>query len=197
MLPSFSQTSGTQSAPAVSGTSDMEVRFKQLIYVDTQRGILGGYLLTYSAPTGSPGLSSPGPSYAVNPLLNIALNANRNVGVSVALPVTSASTSEAMKSARIWTFSPQAVPYWRSPGGTLLAVVVQYAFSSNETALTLNFAQLLSRNLQVQGTYGGVNSGIEYVNPTEDIAHVTGTSYPRSFTVGLSYMVGRSELPPR
>src|SRR5215469_5777756 len=69
-LPSFSQISTSQNGTA-AGTDDMEFRYKQLVYWNPKGGILGGVLATYQAPTGSPALTAPGPSYEINPLLNI------------------------------------------------------------------------------------------------------------------------------
>ena len=197
VLPSFSQISSSQSG-IVAGAADMEFRYKQLVYSNPKRGILGGVLLTYQAPTGSPALTAPGPSYEINPLLNIALNKARSIGENLSFPVTNEPAPTSPNgSQRAWVFAPQAVTFWRSPGGTLLAAVVQYGFSTNTLYLPLNTAQLLARNFQLQATYGGDNSPVDYANPIEDIGRPIGTAYRRSFTVGFSYMIGRSELPPR
>lgn len=197
VLPSFSQINSSQSG-TLAGAADMEFRYKQLVYSDPKRGILGGVLATYQAPTGSPGLSAPGPSYEINPLLNIALNEARSIGENLSFPVTNApANSSSGESTRAWSFAPQAVTFWRSPGGTLLAAVVQYGFSTNTLYLTLNTAQLLTRNFQLQATYGGNSEPVDYVNPIQDIGRPSGTAYPRSFTIGLSYLIGRSELPAR
>jgi hypothetical protein len=196
VLPSFSQINSSQ-AGTTAGTADMEFRYKQLVYSDPKRGILGGVLATYQAPTGSPGLTAPAPSYEINPLLNIALNQSRSIGENLSFPLDNVPATNSNASIRAWNFSPQAVTFWRSPGGTLLAAVVQYGFSSNTLYLTLNAAQLLTRNFQLQGTYGGNSASVDYVNPIEDIGRPTGTAYRRSFTIGVSYLIGHSELPSR
>jgi hypothetical protein len=188
VAPSFSQLSNP--AGTVAGTTDMEFRYKQLVYWNRAGGILGGVLATYKAPTGSPGLTAGAPSYEINPLLNVALNKARSIAENLSFPVANVPGP----SGRTWSFAPQAVTVYRSPGGTLLAIIGQYNFSTQLTYLTFNFAQLLSRNVQLQGTYGGNSSVIDYVSPVEGLA--TGTSYSRSFTIGLSYMVGHSEVPP-
>ena len=127
VLPSFAQLDDSATNTLVAGSPDVQLRYKNLFYVDLKHGVLGGVLLTYQAPTGSPGLGAPGPSYEINPLLNIALNRSRTTGLSLAFPVTNAATTAPAGGAqRAWSFSPQAVPFWRSPGGTLLALVVQY-----------------------------------------------------------------------
>jgi hypothetical protein len=193
VLPSFSQISSTQTG-VDAGASDMEFRYKQLLYFDPTRGILGGVLVTYQAPTGSPALTAPGPSYELNPLLNIALNKARSIGTNLSFPVENLPPSEPFGN-RTWTFAPQAVLLWRSPGATLLALVGQYSFTTNDAYLTINAAQLLSRNVQLQATYGGNSSLVDYVNPLEDIGRSTAAVYRRSFTIGFSYLVGRSEPP--
>lgn len=195
VLPSFSQISSTQNG-TVGGTDDMEFRYKQLVYSNPKGGILAGVLATYQAPTGSPALAATGPSYEINPLLNIALNQTRSIGENVSFPVSNAPAAQPGGSRR-WSCAPQAVTLWRSPGGTLLAVVAQYGFSSNTLYLTLNTAQLISRNFQIQGTYGGNNAPVDYVNPVEDVPHAVGTAYSRSFTIGFSYLMGYSEAPAR
>jgi hypothetical protein len=196
VLPTFSQVNNSQTG-AVAGTADMEFRYKQLLYSNRKGGVLGGILATYQAPTGSPGLNAPGPTYELNPLLNIALNKSRSIAANFSFPVANVpSPSPSGASGRAWQFSPQAVVLWRSPGGTLLALVGQYAFSNNNAYLTINTAQLLSRDIQLQATYGGNSSLVDYVNPVEDIGRTTGDVYRRSFSVGVSYLIGRSEAPP-
>jgi hypothetical protein len=191
VLPSFSQITTTQNGTA-AGTDDMEFRYKQLVYSNPKAGILAGVLATYQAPTGSPALTAAAPSYEINPLLNIALNPQRSIGENLSFPVTNAPSAPP-SSSRMWSFAPQAVTFWRSPGGTLLAIVAQYGFSSNTLYLTLNAAQLICRNFQIQGTYGGNNAPVDYVNPVENVPHAVGTAYSRSFTIGFSYLTGYSE----
>ncbi len=195
VLPSFSQISSTQNG-TVAGADDMEFRYKQLAYTNPKAGILAGVLATYQAPTGSPALTAPGPSYEINPLLNIALNRARTIAENLSFPVTNASSAQP-GGARTWSFSPQAVTVWRSPGGTLLAVIGQYGVTSNRLYLTLNTAQLIARNFQIQGTYGGNNAPVDYVNPVEDVPHAAGTAYSRTFTIGFTYLMGYSAAPSR
>lgn len=191
VLPSFSQISSTQNGIA-AGTDDLEFRYKQLVYSNPKGGILAGMLATYQAPTGSPSLTAAAPSYEINPLLNIALNSARSIGENFSFPLTNAPSAQA-GGTRTWSLSPQAVTFWRSPGGTLLAIVAQYAFSSNRLYLTLNSAQLIGRNFQIQGTYGGNNAPVDYVNPVQDVPYAAGSAYSRSFTIGFSYLMGYSE----
>ncbi|MGZ3552584.1 MAG: hypothetical protein ACXWNK_10880 [Vulcanimicrobiaceae bacterium] len=194
VLPSYSKVESSQAGGATAGTSDTEFRYKALLYADPKRGILGGVLATYYAPTGSPGLTASSPSYELNPLLNLALNKARTIGENLSFPLTNEPTTASNgKTQRSWSFAPQAVTFWRSPGGTLLAFIVQYSFSTSTAVVTLNTAQLLARNFQLQATYGGNNSPVDFDNPVEHIGRITGTAYHRSFTVGFSYLVGRSE----
>jgi hypothetical protein len=195
--PSFSQTASSESG-ITAGATDMEFRYKQLLYSDRQRGILGGVLLIYQAPTGSPGLSEVSPSYEINPLLNLALNKARSIAESLAFPVSNVPTQSSVggASTRAWVFSPQAVTLWRSPGSTLVALILQHNFATGTTYLTLNSAQLLARHFQLQATYGGNSANINYTNPAEDLGQTTGTSYRRTLTFGFSYLIGRSDLSP-
>jgi hypothetical protein len=190
VAPSYTQIQSTQTG-AAAGSTDMEFRYKALVYRDSKRGILGGILATYGAPTGSPGISAGSPSYQINPLLNVALNRARSIAENVSFPVTNAAASSG--SGRSWSFAPQAVTLWRSPGGTLLAAIVQYAFTTKSAYLTINAAQLIARNLQLQGTFGGNSANVDYVNPVENAGPGHGVAYSRSFTIGASYLIGRSE----
>ncbi|MGB6520829.1 MAG: hypothetical protein WBE83_03550 [Candidatus Cybelea sp.] len=192
--PSFSQLSSASRGTLTAGTTDMEFWYKQLVYVDRARGILGGLLLTYEPPTGSPGIAAPGPSYTINPLLNLATNRAKSMGVSLAFPVTNYASASSSGITRSWSFAPQAVPFWRSPGGTLLALVVSHDFTTNATPLMLNTAQLVTRQFQIQATYGGVNSAVDIANPLAGVTRAAGTSYSRTLTIGGSYMFGTSEL---
>lgn len=192
--PSFSRLSSATRGTLAVGATDMQFWYKQLMYVDSARGILGGVLLAYEAPTGSPGLAAPGPAYTINPLLNVATNRARSMGVSLAFPVSNFATVTSAGTTRGWSFAPQAVPFWRSPGGTLLALVVSHDFTTNATPLLLNTAQLVTRQFQIQATYGGVNSVVDVANPLAGVARAQGTSYSRTLTIGGSYMFGTSEL---
>ena len=192
--PSFSQLSSATRGTLTAGATDMEFWYKQLVYVDRARGILGGLLLTYEAPTGSPGIAAPGPAYTINPLLNVATNRSRTMGVSLAFPVTNFASASSSGIMRGWSFAPQAVPFWRSPGGTLLALVVTHDFTTNATPLLLNTAQLVTRQFQIQATYGGVNSAVDLANPLAGVTRAQGTSYSRTLTIGGSYMFGTSDL---
>jgi hypothetical protein len=116
------------------------------------------------------------------------------MGVSLAFPVSSFSTASSSGTTRNWSFTSQAVPFWRSPGGTLVALVVAHDFTANTTTLLLNTAQLISRQFQVQATYGGLNSVVDMTNPLEGVARVSGSAYPRTLIVGGSYMFGTSDL---
>jgi hypothetical protein len=195
VLPSFSQITSTQ-AGTVAGTADMEFRYKQLVYWNRRLGMLGGVLATYKSPTGSPGITAEAPSYEINPLFNVALNKARSIAENLSFPLVNAP-APAPGQPRAWNFSPQAVTLWRSPGGTLLAVIVQHAFATHLTFLTFNSAQLLSRDVQLQATYGGNDSAVEYASPVEGVGPASGTAYSRSFTVGASYLIGgHSEVPP-
>lgn len=194
-LPSFSQVSSTQNG-VVAGAADTEFRYKQLVYWNRKGGILGGVLVTYKAPSGSPGLTAGLPSYEINPLFNVALNKARSIAENLSFPVLN-SPAATPGQPRVWIFSPQAVTVWRSPGSTLLAIIVQYNSYAHVTYLTFNAAQLLSHRFQLQGTYGGNNSAVDYESPVEGIG-LSGTAYSRSFTIGLSYLMGGySEVPPQ
>jgi hypothetical protein len=194
LAPSFSRLTSATRGTLAAGATDMEFWYKQLVYVDGVRGILGGLLITYEAPTGSPSVGAPGPAYAINPLLNVATNRARTMGVSFAFPVSNFAAASSAGITRSWSFAPQAVPFWRSPGGTLLALVVSHDFTTNATPLMLNTAQLITRQFQIQATYGGVNSVVDIANPLAGVTRARGTSYPRTLTLGGSYMFGTSDL---
>ena len=117
--PSFSQLSSATRGTLAAGATDMEFWYKQLVYVDPARGILGGLLLTYEAPTGSPGLAAPGPAYTINPLLNLATNRARTMGVSLAFPVSNFASASSSGVTRDLEF--------RSAGRSLLALAWRHA----------------------------------------------------------------------
>ena len=113
--PSFSQLSSATRGTLTAGATDMEFWYKQLVYVDPARGILGGLLLTYEAPTGSPGLAAPGPAYTINPLLNVATNRSRTMGVSLAFPVTNFATPHPRESRAAGVSRRRRFPFGAPP----------------------------------------------------------------------------------
>ncbi len=185
-FPSFQNRNGT------GGTTDTELSYKQLMYWDRKNGILGGLLVSYQIPSGSPGLAAPGPGYSVSPLLNFALNKARTIALNVSLPVTNTTNPQG---GRGWDFIPQAVLVWRSPGGTLLAGIVRYDFAAHLATTTINFAQLLTRQFQIQATVSRVTNEFDYVDPIEGVPYGTTSVRTTSFTAGVSYLMGRSEFP--
>lgn len=185
-FPSFQNRNG------VGGTTDTELSYKQLMYWDRKNGILGGLLLSYQIPSGSPGLAAPGPGYSISPLVNFALNKTRTIALNMSLPVTNTTNPGG---GRAWDFIPQAVLVWRSPGGTLLAGIVRYDFAAHAATTTFNFAQLLSRQFQIQATVSRVTNAFDYVDPIEGVPYGTVSVRTTSFTAGVSYLMGRSEFP--
>ena len=183
-----------QSRNGIGGATDTELSYKQLMYWDRKRGILGGVLVSYQIPSGSAQLAAPGPGYSLSPLLNFALNRARTIALNISLPVTN-TTNPQPHEGRAWDFIPQAVLVWRSPGGTLLAGIVRYDFAAHAATTTLNFAQLLSRQFQIQATVSRVTNAFDYVDPIEGIPYGTVSVRTTSFTVGASYLIGKSEVP--
>jgi hypothetical protein len=71
---------------------------------------------------------------------------------------------------------------------------LSHDFATNATPLLLNTAQLITRQFQLQVTYGGVNSVVDLANPLAGVTRAQGTSYSRTLTIGGSYMFGTSDL---
>ncbi len=136
--------------------------------------------------------AAPGPAYTVNPLLNLATNRARSMGVSLAFPVTRAFANASSSGiTRGWSFAPQAVPFWRSPGRTLLALVVSHDFTTNATPLLLNTAP--ARHPAVSGSKRPMAASTTtrpsiLANPLAGVTRAQGTSYSRTLTY-------RSKLP--
>ncbi len=59
-------------SPLVAGATDMTFQYKQLAYVNMKTFALLGFDVAYHAPSGSPALRAPGPSYSFTPLYSTA-----------------------------------------------------------------------------------------------------------------------------
>jgi len=206
--PSFVQVNSGQTGNLIAaGASNMKFEYKQLAYVNLQKFTLIAIDLTYQASTGSPGFAGPGPSYTINPILTQPLP--HNYGVTLAFPVNNVtlsnspicSTASGMPACvsggtqRGWNWAPQLVPYWTSPGGTLLALFVQHNFHPNVTPLGVSASQLIGRHFELSAAYGGFSYSVSANGPFSALVNAAVATHPRLFTFSGSYLIGRSDLP--
>jgi hypothetical protein len=190
-----------------AGASDMKFEYKQLFYVNPVKFTMFAVDFAYKAPTGSPALRGSGPSYTIDPIFTQPLP--HGFGVTIAFPVNNftivnrpACTSTPGGpvcvpggTQRGWSWSPQLVPYWQSPGGTLLALVVQHNFSPSVTPVIVSASQLFGRHLMVSVAEGGFNYSASATGPFQGLVNPSATAYPSLFTAGINYLFGHSDLP--
>jgi len=210
--PSFAQINSnaaetlTGSNVLAAGASDMKFEYKQLAYVNLQKFTMVAIDLAYKAPTGSAAFAGAGPSYTIDPIFTQPLP--HNYGVTLAFPVnnvtianppicttTGIPTCVSGGSQRGWNWSPQFVPYWQSPGGTQLALLVQHNFHPDVTPVVVSAGQLIGRHLEISAAYGGFTYSASANGPFNGIVNATATTYPTLFTIGLNYLIGQSNLP--
>jgi hypothetical protein len=211
--PSFVQVNSSAAAALTgnnvlaAGSSNMSFQYKQLVYVNMTKFTLLAVDLTYTPPTGSPMLRGAGPSYTFNPILTQPLP--HNFGVTLAFPIedsnfTNGSTCSTGTGAigcipgttqRGVNWSVQAVPYWTSPGGTLLGLFVQHTFNPSATPVVFSAAQLFGRHLEVAASYGGFNYSASATGPLTGLVHASTTAYPTLFSISVNYLFGHSDLP--
>lgn len=211
--PSFVQINSSAAATLTgnnvlaAGASDMKFQYKQLVYVNLKNFTMLAVDLTYNAPTGSPALSGAGPSYTVDPIVTQPLP--HGYGLTLAFPVNNLTITNPpictpMASGPVcvpggtqrgWTWSPQIVPYWTSPGGTLLAVLLQHNFHPNVTPVIFSAAQLFGRHFELSITEGGFSYSASATGPIQGLVNASSTAYPSLFTAGINYLFGQSNLP--
>jgi len=195
--PSFVQVNSSAAAALTgnnvlaAGASDMKFQYKQLVYVNLEKFTMLALDFVYNAPTGSPSLRGSGPSYTIDPILTQPLP--HNFGVTVAFPVNDVSASNGTQ--RGWSWSPQLVPYWASPGGTLLALFLQHNFNPRITPVVFSATQLFGRHLSVSIAEGGFNYSASANGPFQGLVSASTTAYPSVFTIGVNYLIGHSDLP--
>jgi hypothetical protein len=194
-------------SPLVAGATDMKFEYKQLAYVNPKTFSMAALHLSYQAPTGSPALSGNGPSYAIEPILQQPLP--HNFGFVLNLPVTNSGTVNGPTCnltmggpicvpgpiSRGWSFAPELTPYWQSPGGTLLAFVVQHSFNPNTTPVVFSAGQLMSRHVELFASYGVARVSASTTTALQGLATASATARPSVFTIGINYLIGRSDLP--
>ena len=196
--PSFVQINSSAAVPLTgsnllaAGASDMKFEYKQLAYVNLQKFTMAAIDLVYDAPTGSPRLRGAGPSYTIDPIITQPLP--KNFGLTIGSPIIN-STATFGNTQRGWAWTPQVVPYWQSPGGTLLAVVVQHNFNPDATPLVFSAGQLLGRHLEISAAYGGLTYSASATGPFRGLVNASATAYPSLFTIGINYLIGHSDLP--
>jgi hypothetical protein len=109
--------------------------------------------------------------------------------VTLAFPATYAAQGN-------WSWSPQFVAYWTSPGGMQLAVVVQHEFHPSITPVIFSATQLFGRHLALAVTAGGFDYS-STVTVLHGLVNVSTTAHPSLFTVVLNSLSGHSDLPGR
>jgi hypothetical protein len=190
-----------------AGASDMKFDYKQLVYVNPQKFTMFAVDLAYKAPTGSPALRGSGPSYTIDPIFTQPLP--HGYGLTLAFPVNNFTiTNPPMCNRTVggtvcvpggtqrgWSWSPQLVPYWESPGGTLLAVFIQHNFHPSVTPVVFSAGQLFGRHLSVAVSAGGFNYSASATGPFQGLVNASATAYPSLFTASVNYLFGRSDLP--
>ena len=193
--PSFVQVNAGNLGTLAAGASDMVFEYKQLLYVNPVKFTMMAMDLAYKAPTGSQALRGPGPQYTINPIITQPLP--HGYGVTIAFPVNNftVSCSTCSSTSRGWSISPQLTPYWQSPGGTQLAVVVQHNFNPNTTPVTFSAAQLIGRHLSVAIAEGGFTYSSSRAGPFFGLVNASTTAYPSLFSVSVNYLFGHSDLP--
>jgi hypothetical protein len=193
--PSFVQVNSGRLGTLAAGASDMTFQYKQLLYVNLPKFTMVALDLAYKAPTGSPALRGPGPEYTIDPILTQPLP--HNYGVTLALPVNNSATSclTCSTTQRGWNLSTQLVPYWESPGGTLLALFVQHNFNPSVTPVAFSAGQLIGRHFDLALTVGGFTYSTTSVGAFQGLVSSSSTANPSLFTVSVNYLFGRSDLP--
>jgi hypothetical protein len=193
--PSFVQVNAGNVGTLAAGASDMQFEYKQLVYVNLPKFTMMALDLAYKAPTGSQALRGPGPVYTINPIFTQPLP--HGFGVTIAFPVNNFTVScfTCSSTSRGWSLSPQLAPYWESPRGTLLAVVIQHNFNPSTTPVAFSAGQQIERHFYVAVTEGGFSYSSSRPGPFLGLVNTSSTAYPSLFSVSLNYLFGRSDLP--
>lgn len=193
--PSFVQASSPRLGTLAAGTSNMSFEYKQLVFVNPVKFTMIALDLAYSPPTGSQAFRGPGPTYTIDPIITQPLP--HNFGLTLAFPVKNFTVNCFLctSSQRGWSISPQVVPYWESPGGTLLALFVQHNFSPNTTPIAFSLGQLVGRHFEISATEGGFVRTATATGPFEGVVSATVRAHPSLFNVSANYLIGQSDLP--
>ncbi len=193
--PSFVQVSSPRLGTLAAGTSDMSFEYKQLMFVDPAKFTMIALDLVYRAPTGSQAFRGAGPTYTIDPIITQPLP--HNFGLTIAFPMNN-FTADCFLCAtkqRSWSLSPQVVPYWESPGGTLLALFVQHNFSPNTTPIAFSAGQLVGRHFEIAVAEGGFVRTATATGPFEGVVSTTVAARPSLFNASANYLFGQSDLP--
>ena len=182
-------------SPLVAGATDMTFQYKQLAYVNMKTFALLGFDVAYHAPSGSPALRAPGPSYSFTPLYLQPLP--HNFGLMLTLPVSNVTVADRSTggATRGWRLAPEVLPYWESRGGTLLALLVEHSFTPNVTPIVFSAGQLFGRHFELETLYGGYSRSVTTTAPFPGLISATTTASPSLFTIGVNYVIGTSNLP--
>jgi hypothetical protein len=93
------------------------------------------------------------------------------------------------------TFTPTLIPYWSSPGGTLLGVVGSHSFQPNVTTVAGVVEQQFGRHWLVSVAYGGNGLGDEVPGPLRGLIPIQVSGSPQVFAANIYWMIGNSVAP--
>jgi hypothetical protein len=177
------------------GATDLQLGYKQMVYKNITSGTLVSLEATYEAPTSAPPFGAAGPAYSVQAIVGQALP--KHFGLVVGLPVSYGvvSTDASGKNQYGTQFAPLVVPYWQSPGGTMIALAASHSFNPNTTPIALSVLQLINRHVQIGATYGGVNLNSEVAGPVAQLVRFNTAAYPRVLSLTAYFLVGHSDIP--
>lgn len=182
----------TQRLGSASGTTNLALDYKQLVYFNQTKFTMAAVQLGYVAPTGS----SFGPAYRIQPMLYQPLNPNVGVGAvwtfqNAATPVSLGSTQ------RGWSDPILFYLEWSpAQGGFAFFPIVSHSFNPNRTTVLADAAQLFGRHLLLNVEYGGLGVSAAATGGLNHAFTFGGTAYPRLFSATIYYLMGESNLPP-
>jgi len=189
---------------ATQGGTDMTFAYKHLFLLNMEKFTMLGIDVGYTAPTAGAPFGAVGPKYTANPILTQPLP--KNLGVTLAAPISNFSTSSTVCpaglrschgviGARGWSWTPQFIPYWTSPGGTLVAALVEHGFNPDTWPAAVSIGQLISRHVEVYASYGGASANITTTGPVLGLFTSKINATPTAFTTGIAILAGESNLP--
>lgn len=191
---SFARVDSGRFGTVFAGSTDWSFSFKQRLYFNPKIFTQAGLEVTYSAPTGSAGLAAPGPSYELNPIVSQPFTPT--IGVIAGFPVKNEATAvTAGLGQRRTTFTPTLLPYWSSPGGTLIGVVASHSFQPNVTTFAGAVEQQFGQHVLVSAVYGGNGVAIEVPGPLRGLIPIQLSGSPRAFDTNIYWMIGNSVSP--
>jgi hypothetical protein len=195
-IPAYTSLKFRGAGPSEAGSSGWTLNYQQRFFVDLHSGTQATLTLTDSTPGTLSFTSTGGPTYQLGIIAGRPLTKTLAVTLQALGIYAKANSSSPYGAA----FQPSLVLSNKSPGGTLLGVVVIHTFNPNVWPVAGIVEQQIGRRFMMQAVYGSLGYQNTFFPSSPYVSSVVVGSNPKVIGATMFYLLGKAKdlpkLPP-